>query len=519
VDITARTYDFILGPILAGILIVLFVLLYFCTFARRSFLAEMLTRLYFCTFGIGFPSDPHEHTIDHAFDTKNATAPRLHPPNNQSTIMSVSSFGDISEDSSLLSSTDSDEELENVVKKVATLPFFYLLLIRRRSYLRSLRWSPPRLIWSDYVAELTHQNEFNVTFRMSLSSFNKLVDLLRPALSVDDLQSCRASSGRGPVMPELIAAMSLRWLAGGQWQDIKKVYGVSRTHFYFLRRKFMNAVMACPVLEIKLPDVSDIDALKKLASQFEANASRPVFRGCVGALDGLTVLIKAPSASEAENVLSYYSGHYKHDSLNVQAMSNHCGKFLYFAVAAPGSFPHAKALALTQLKKWIDALPHGYYVLADNAYVISEHLLIPFSGSQQNVPQNSCYNYFLSQLRIRIEQAFGQFSVKWRIIHKPLETSLATSSLILITCARLHNFIIDNDWQCNEDVTRSDVVGTLSEIFRPSLSRFENQPGASFLRDMIVSYVEENGYRRPSYNRLRNERVNFEEYERQFRLM
>ena len=426
---------------------------------------------------------------------------------------SVSS-AEVSEDSLLRScsmDSSSDEELKTLKKKVKNLPFFYLLSMRRRNYLRSIRWSPPRLIWSDYVAELTHQNEFNVTFRMSISSFNKLVDLLRLELLVDESQSHRASSGSGPVLPELVVAMSLRWLAGGQWQDIKKVYGVSRSHFYFLRRKFMNAIMACPTLKIRLPDSSDIDALQKLASQFEATASRPVFRGCVGALDGLTALIKAPSSNEAENVLAFYSGHYKHDSLNVQAMSNHCGKFLYFAVAAPGSFPDAKALALTQLQQWIDSLPHGFYVLADNAYIISEHVLIPFSGSQRNVPQNSCYNYFLSQLRIRIEQAFGQYSVKWRIIRKPLETSLATSSLILTTCARLHNFIIDNDWQCNEEITVSDVVGNLSEIFRPSLSHFHSQPGASFLRDMVVSYIEENGYRRPSYNRLRNEGVNFEE--------
>jgi hypothetical protein len=207
--------------------------------------------------------------------------------------------------------------------------------------------------------------------------------------------------------------------------------------------------------------------------------------------------------------------------LNVQAMSDYRGKFLYFAVAAPGSFPDSKALALTRLKNWIDALPAGFYVVADNAYVISEHMLIPFSGTQRHVPENSSYNYFLSQLRIRVEQAFGQFSVKWRVIRKPLETSLQNSSLLLVTCARLHNFIIDNDWQQNnEEVTPADVVGNLNEIYRPNLTRFRGLPGTSFLRDTIIKHIEENGYRRPSYNRLRNDRsatatttLNFEEYE------
>ena len=65
-------------------------------------------------------------------------------------------------------------------------------------------------------------------------------------------------------------------------------------------------------------------------------------------------------------VLADSSGHYKHDSLNVQAMSDHRGKFLYFAVAASGSFPDASALALTRLQQQIHVLPHGFYVIADN---------------------------------------------------------------------------------------------------------------------------------------------------------
>jgi hypothetical protein len=83
----------------------------------------------------------------------------------------------------------------------------------------------------------------------------------------------------------------------------------------------------------------------------------------------------------------------------------------------------------------------------------------------------------------------------------------------LTACARLHNFIKENDWQqCKEEITAADVVGS-SEIYRPSLSTFETQAGVSFLRDNIVSCIEENAYRRPSYNRLRNDGLSFEEYE------
>ena len=429
---------------------------------------------------------------------------------------SISSEGDSSTsyDSILASSTSDDEDDQN--HRTMHLHFLLIARIRSRIRERSKRFNPLRLNWAEYVTQLIHQNEFAATFRMSLLSFNKLVEILRVKLEVEEVQARRSCKKSGPVLPELVVAMSLRWLAGGQWQDIKKVYGVSKSHFYLLRRKFMNAVVTSSALDIRLPDVSNISALQLLASQFEGNASVPVFRGCVGALDGMTIFIKAPTAVEAENVLAYYSGHYKHDSLNVQALSDYRGKFLYFAVAAPGSFPDSKALGLTKLQKWVDSLPPGFFVVADNAYILSEHMLIPFSGSLRHVPEHSSYNYFLSQLRIRVEQAFGQYSVKWRILRKPLETKLSTSSIVLTTCARLHNFIIDNDWMHDEDVTSEDVVGHLNEIYRPSLTRFQSPPGASFLRDAIVKYIEQNGYRRPNYNRIRNEEqvvVNFEVYE------
>jgi hypothetical protein len=79
----------------------------------------------------------------------------------------------------------------------------------------------------------------------------------------------------------------------------------------------MNAVVCCPTLEIWLPDSLDVEGLQRLALQFEATASSTVLRGCVGALDGLKVFVHASTASEAKNVLAYYSGHYKHNSLNV----------------------------------------------------------------------------------------------------------------------------------------------------------------------------------------------------------
>ena len=55
--------------------------------------------------------------------------------------------------------------------------------------------------------------------------------------------------------------------------------------------------------------------------QFQDISSNSVFSGCVGAIDGLLVLVKCPSRKYSGNYpSSYYSGYYCCHGLNVQAI-------------------------------------------------------------------------------------------------------------------------------------------------------------------------------------------------------
>ena len=137
-----------------------------------------------------FPRCMHAYKI---YSKRKAQARNHQPPAMSMSMSSSSDASDlssnISEDSVLKTDSEDGEVVLETEKRVKRRFFFNLLLIRRRRYLRSKKWSPPRLIWNDYVAELMHQNEFNVTFRMSHSLFSKLVDLLRAKLEVDEKQA------------------------------------------------------------------------------------------------------------------------------------------------------------------------------------------------------------------------------------------------------------------------------------------------------------------------------------------
>jgi hypothetical protein len=76
---------------------------------------------------------------------------------------------------------------------------------------------------------------------------------------------------------------------------------------------------------------------------------------------------------------------------------------------------------------------------------MSNKLLVPFKGPQAGALYHAAYNFYLSQLRIRVEMAFGRLTTKFRVLRGKLRCSLVTQSKIIIAVTKLHNFIIDND--------------------------------------------------------------------------
>ena len=85
---------------------------------------------------------------------------------------------------------------------------------------------------------------------------------------------------------------------------------------------------------------------------------------------------------------------------------------------------------LSGLKFWLDNLEDGFFCSGDNAYPLKNTMLIPYSGSQRFDEYRDVYNFYLSQMRIRIEMAFGRLTTKWRIFRKDLSYSTKKNSLI-----------------------------------------------------------------------------------------
>ena len=170
------------------------------------------------------------------------------------------------------------------------------------------------------------------------------------------------------------------------------------------------------------------------------------FHGCVLMIDGFLSTRNKPGDHECNTPADFYSGHKKTHGLNVQALCDHTLRFRYVCVAAPGKTNDHKAFdRCTGIQTWLQTLPRQYFIVGDNAYPLSNNLLTPFKGRQKEDTYNSSYNFHLSQLRIRIEMAFGRMTTKFRIMRQKMICTLAMQSQVIGDVTRLHNFVIDAD--------------------------------------------------------------------------
>jgi hypothetical protein len=67
------------------------------------------------------------------------------------------------------------------------------------------------------------------------------------------------------------------------------------------------------------------------------------------------------------------------------------------------------------------------------------------------------FNYYLLQLQIRVEMAFGRLVNKFWIFSGKVGGSINRVSAILLACARLHNFIIRYDCPLNAHMTYDSI--------------------------------------------------------------
>lgn len=139
------------------------------------------------------------------------------------------------------------------------------------------------------------------------------------------------------------------------------------------------------------------------------SAAQGAIRNVVGCIDGIAIRIACPRASDCDDPVHYMNrkGFY---SVNCQAICDATGKFRWAALTCAGSTNDCVAFEDTVLAHLIanGRLRKPYCIFGDAAYVCDESMVTPFSSvwAKKGTPED-VFNFYHSNLRIRIEMAFG----------------------------------------------------------------------------------------------------------------
>lgn len=366
--------------------------------------------------------------------------------------------------------------------------------------------------WRGYAEKLQAERMFESTFRMSYSAFCKLLSIVSKKITVDrEMSSRRTGSKDATISPLIILHCTIRFLAGGSFLDIKDVINIGKSTFYACVHRGIKAINDLDELKLKFPS-TELERTK-MAAEFKNMSTGNIIKGCIGAIDGMLCPIQAPSSRETGNVRGYFSGHYFRFGLNVQAVCDPKLRFTFLAVNTPGSTHDMRAFRNCSLFNVVESLPEAYYLVGDNAYTITNHLLTPYSGNQGGDVYNDSFNFHLSQIRIRVEQAFGLLVSKWRILKRSMQVSLKNSASVIHACARLHNFVI-NEQERSPSTLDTDIspVGFLPSTvtdgdnmaLTADFGAVAPIQGYSHMRQVIRNYLRDMNIRRPEHNINRN---------------
>jgi len=80
--------------------------------------------------------------------------------------------------------------------------------------------------------------------------------------------------------------------------------------------------------------------------------------------------------------------------------------------------------------------------IGDAACDATEHMVPVYCGVDRKKPLCDNFNYYASQLRIRVEMAFGLMTRKWGVLQRPCTTNLSNATWMLQAIARLHNCVV-----------------------------------------------------------------------------
>jgi len=263
-----------------------------------------------------------------------------------------------------------------------------------------------RIDWKAFREDqLKVEKDFRRYLRVSSQLFDELVDGISPdeATLARSRRAAQNAAGRkgsadgrgGFIEYPIRLAITLRYMAGASYLDLCYLFGVKRSTFYNIiwdTLTRLDKFMPDFTLE---NDVNSQQRCRALAGGFERRTGGHV-RGCIGALDGMSLKIEAPNTST--HFHKYFCRKLFH-AVSVQAVCDADRRFIFMDTNQTGSTHDSTAWNAARTTDGSDRMglrmaaspvlragcpllgPWGFFLVADDAYRCCPTVVSPWSSA------------------------------------------------------------------------------------------------------------------------------------------
>ncbi|KAL7483072.1 hypothetical protein ACHAW6_008724 [Cyclotella cf. meneghiniana] len=282
-------------------------------------------------------------------------------------------------------------------------------------------------------------------YRMSFVSFLELHDVLEPKLREEfKVGDCtRGGSPNGDIPTKLLLSAAIRFFAGASVYDIILMHGIGKSTVYDSVYGIVNVVNEDNSLLFNANGAPfpSHDEQREIAEGFRLKSAAN-FNKIVLTIDGMLIWTVEPSRL----------------IVTISRWGSVC--FIVKEKMSMAGFSWQASFVYSNYLAWMtsevglnltgddsDLIFPEYTIVGDNAFVENMTMATPVPGVHIS-DDDDAYNFYLSQVQITIERAFGILVHCWGILWQPMSMSTLKVPVIVICLMRPHNFCIDHDSRC-----------------------------------------------------------------------
>ncbi|XP_066600973.1 putative nuclease HARBI1 [Prorops nasuta] len=325
----------------------------------------------------------------------------------------------------------------------------------------------------NFIENIIHayeNEEFKRHYRMYRSTFYYLLNVIRPYLECD--QSPYVISFEKQVYVALYVLGT-----PDSYRSVVSKFDISNSSAWHAVKRVVKILCQLRNHFIRWPGA---EAAKATSRVIEGKYK---LQGVLGMMDGTHIRILAPK----ENAVAYINRKGYH-SIQLQVICNEKRQFIHCFAGMPGSVHDMRVFKYSGVQqKCCENNFFNKYIIADSAYTIQKHIMVPYKDNGHLLVDEINYNRILSQSRMVVERSIGLLKGRWRcLLDKLLMRRTDLIPYYIIACCVLHNVCL----LCEDE--EIDVPIILNEDFENSgplaITPEQHQDGI-IRRDEIKNYL------------------------------